>query len=614
MLKPLLSALLMLFVAQQTAPPQPRIRSNVTVVEVDAVVADKSGRPVRGLGREDFEIFEDGKLVEIASFSAVDLPEAPRQAIAQLPANRSGSAFGSNADADDGRLILIVLDDIQVGFTAGRIATVKSIARRTVERLGPADLAGVLTTSGRLGGQAEFTTDKSLLLDAIERFVPRGEHELPAIAGGPPVVPTRSGLEGLTVAARALGTIPHRRKSVFLISQGFPATLEEIIRGGRIGPAWEAIREFMLTAQRNNVAVYTADPCGLEIDRGCTRTSRQNLQTMAEVTGGFAAVNTNDSEAAVDRMLADSGSYYLIGYYSPAPPNDGKHHRVTVRTRVDGLEVRAREGYESPGKAARVPDVTPAEALTRPAIQTAGLTMRVVAIPAPLASHPSASVLLGIELPADSAVQAGRIDFLVAAIDEEGKTRARIRFTTNFSTSPQTTSPWTRTGSRIDLPSGQYQLRVAAAGADNSQGSVYLDVTVPRFDSELGVGGLSLGARSAGAVTGSDRLRGMLPLVPLALNEIAPGIEFAIQLPIRVASKVASGPLTITTTLAHADGTTLQLDRTQAPGRDYASAGGKVHRVALPPTLTAGSYRIIVESRLGRTTVARELAFSVPSP
>ncbi len=84
--------------------------------------------------------------------------------------------------ADDGRLILIVLDDIQVSFTAGRMATVKSVARRAVGRLGPADLAGVMTTSGRLGGQAEFTTDKSRLLDAIERFVPRGEHDLPAIA------------------------------------------------------------------------------------------------------------------------------------------------------------------------------------------------------------------------------------------------------------------------------------------------------------------------------------------------------------------------------------------------------------------------------------------------
>jgi VWFA-related protein len=627
MVKTFLVAVLLLVAAQQAPPPTPRFKSDVTVVEVDVVVTDKSGRPVRGLGREDFEISEDGRPVEIATFSAVDVPEAPRHAIIPPP-DRSGSAFASNDYADDGRMILIVLDDIQVGFSAGRMATVKSVARRAVERLGPADVAGVMTTSGRLGGQAEFTSDKSRLLEAIERFVPRGQHELPAIADAPVSMPgagsrserirdgrTRSAMAGLSAAARALATIPHRRKGVLLISQGFPATLEEIIRDARAGAAWESIREFMLTAQRSNVAVYTVDPCGLELDAGCTRESRQSLRTMAEVTGGFAVTNTNAPEAAVDRMLAENGTYYLVGYYSPAPPNDGKYHRITVRTRVAGVETRVREGYNSPGKAAKALAATPLEVLTRSAIQTRGLTMRVVAIPAPLSTEPSAAVIVGIELPTAVAAAAGRVEFVVVAIDQEGKTRSRVRFTTNFADSAKTSSPWTRTGSRIDLPPGQYQIRVAATGAAKSQGSVFVDVSVPKFDGELGVGGLSLGVPSSIAVTEADRLRGVLALIPLTTNELAPGTAVAAQLPIRVSSKAASNPLTITATLVQADGTTLLLDRTQATGRDYASAAGKVYRVAIPQALTAAGYRIIVESTLGRTTVTREIAFSVlPRP
>jgi VWFA-related protein len=614
----LLSAVLILLAAQQTPPG---FKSTVTLVEVDVVVTDTSGRPVRELRREDFAIAEDGKPVEIATFSAVNVPEAPARASVEAP-DRSGSAFGSNDRTDDGRLILIVLDDVQVSFTAGRMATVKSVARRAVERLGPADLAGVMTTSGRLGSQTTFTNDKSSLLQAIERFVPQGEHDLPAIAGAPPSVTgdqrivdrrTISAMAGLRVAARALATIPHRRKGVLLLSQGFPATLDEIIRNPRLGAAYESIREFMLTAQRSNVAVYTFDPCGLEVDAGCTRESRQNLRSIAELTGGFAVIDTNAPESSVDRMLAENGSYYLMGYYSPAPANDGRHHRITVRTRVADVEVRARQGYDSPGKTEKARAATPLDALTRSVVPTRGLAMRVVAIPAPLASAPSAAVIVGIELPTDVARRAGRVDFAVVAIDQEGRTRSRVRFTTNFAASEPTSSAWTRTGSRIDLPPGEYELRVAAVGSDSSQGSVYVDVSVPRFDRELGVGGLSLGAPSFIAVTDADRLRGALALVPLATNEIENGVRAAAQLPIKVSSKGASSSLTIVAALVAPDGTRLTLDRTQTSGRDYATAGGKVYQVALPPSLAPGSYRVVVESTLGTTSVAREVAFSVPS-
>jgi hypothetical protein len=57
------------------------------------------------------------------------------------------------------------------------------------------------------------------------------------------------------------------------------------------------------------------------------------------------------------------------------------------------------------------------------------------AIPAPLAGDPSASVIVGIELPSGEATRAVRVELTVAAIDAEGKTRAQLRFTTNFAAS-----------------------------------------------------------------------------------------------------------------------------------------------------------------------------------
>ena len=103
----------------------------------------------------------------------------------------------------------------------------------------------------------------------------------------------------------------------------------------------------------------------------------------------------------------------------------------------------------------------------------------------------------------------------------------------------------------------------------------------------------------------------MLTLVPLATTEIAAGASLTAQLPIRVSSKAASNPLTITATLVRADGQTHTLDRTTAPGRDYSGAAGRIYRVNVPDTLVPGRHRIVIETTIGRSSVAREIGFTV---
>lgn len=49
---------------------------DVYVVNVEVVVTDKDGKPVLGLGRDDFEVYEDGELVEVTNFFAVQSRQA----------------------------------------------------------------------------------------------------------------------------------------------------------------------------------------------------------------------------------------------------------------------------------------------------------------------------------------------------------------------------------------------------------------------------------------------------------------------------------------------------------------------------------------------------------
>ena len=77
---------------------QPFVDSvDVQVVEVDVVVTDKKGRPVKGLTREDFELYVDSQPVEISNFfeSAIYVEAPTGRRSEERPAVRSEAAPGA---------------------------------------------------------------------------------------------------------------------------------------------------------------------------------------------------------------------------------------------------------------------------------------------------------------------------------------------------------------------------------------------------------------------------------------------------------------------------------------------------------------------------------------
>ena len=84
------------------------------------------------------------------------------------------------------------------------------------------------------------------------------------------------------------------------------------------------------------------------------RMSQNSLRTLADQTGGFAAVNANNLTPAFARIVQANSTYYVLGYYPPDHPRDGKFHQIEVRVKRPGLHVEARKGYEaSRGKTAQ---------------------------------------------------------------------------------------------------------------------------------------------------------------------------------------------------------------------------------------------------------------------
>ena len=115
-------------------------------------------------------MFEDGRPQEISAFSLVDIP-APRQDrnCSTPSAPFTVNDVKSNAQPISGRLYLIVLDDLNV--SPHRTQVVVRSARQLIERhFGSNDIAAVTYTSGRADAGQEFTSERALLLAAIDKF------------------------------------------------------------------------------------------------------------------------------------------------------------------------------------------------------------------------------------------------------------------------------------------------------------------------------------------------------------------------------------------------------------------------------------------------------------
>jgi VWFA-related protein len=72
--------------------------------------------------------------------------------------------------------------------------------------------------------------------------------------------------------------------------------------------------------------------------------NQQVLYQLADGTGGFVILNTNDLLGGLQRIANDQNQYYLLGY-KPTISAEGRCHTLKVKVDRGGTNVRARSGY-----------------------------------------------------------------------------------------------------------------------------------------------------------------------------------------------------------------------------------------------------------------------------
>ncbi|MGA2274288.1 MAG: VWA domain-containing protein [Bryobacteraceae bacterium] len=324
-------------------------KAGVTAIQVPVVVRDRNGHVVSNLGKDDFQLFDNGKRQEITSFS-VENPGsqiAPDRSLPDGNAPAAQSAGGTGIEIPT-RFITYLFDDVNIR-DFGDLKRLRDAAARQLGALQPGDRAAIFTSSCTVA--LDFTNDRPKLQDAVSRLQLR---PLPVCR----VAATQTlQVELLKAVVSKMSRLPARRDLIF-VSSGFfigpqrPTEEADLIEAAihakvsisavDIGEATDYIGRGAASATRYTGVVSSGADMA-RLDSNANPSNPIVLVDLAHGTGG-TYVTGNDFDLSF-RKLATPESHYILGFV-PAAKADGRFHQLKVKLENSRkLTVEARNGY-----------------------------------------------------------------------------------------------------------------------------------------------------------------------------------------------------------------------------------------------------------------------------
>lgn len=276
---------------------------DVELVQLPVSVLDVEGRPITGLTKDHFQVFEDGVKQEITLFKQEDVPIS----------------------------VGLVIDNS--GSMRNKRERVNSAALAFVRESNPDDETFIVNFDDSAYLEQDFTSSIGDLIDALDNLDTRGETALN---------------DAVFLSLEHMGSASKEKKTVLVITDG-----EDNASKFGFNKVFDAVREAKVTVYAIGLLEENDTRGGL-FRKPPSKKAKDALTKLAEVTGGqaFFPKSLDDVEDLCKRIAHDLRNHYTIGYIPSNRKLDGTWRNVKLQLNppkgAGKPVVRTKPGYYAP--------------------------------------------------------------------------------------------------------------------------------------------------------------------------------------------------------------------------------------------------------------------------
>jgi VWFA-related protein len=363
------------------------ISQNVDLVQIDAGIVDKNGVAIKGLKKENFQVFEEGKLQTI---TAIDYFDTEKIETAGTTEDAEPITIDLKTANDPEKLrpivrehrMIVLFFDLTSLAPEDLLRSTDAAMKFLKNQMTPADLIAIVSFGTQFRINVDFTNQKDQLEHAVAAIANPGKESLLATLGATSadatsednqsaataddtefnIFNTDNKLYAVEALAGLLGGIPGK-KAVMQFTGGITQTGEE---------NRSAVQAATDAANKNDVTFYQVDSRGLVTDAadasggiatgnsafsGATvlattnarNASRDTLSTLSTDTGGKLFADVNNFSTIFKEVQDDTTGYYLLSFYAGGK-RDGRYRAINVKiVNVPNGKIKYhRQGYYAP--------------------------------------------------------------------------------------------------------------------------------------------------------------------------------------------------------------------------------------------------------------------------